>query len=230
VYSHRKLTLFQNATIRNFATESLTAIIHNSLAHTISNPLSTSQEPIQETETSENTQLTDDSTSSHATEAGSTTEPQQQQQTDIKPSKQNQRNQTNNNKQQTDIKPYPPQTLDGRTLSMQELHVDAMQVKMLEALTELSKNSHNDVKDKTLNAVDTLLQSSGQTLNSGYIAFNFIYLFIFLCLIIIYYLLFHFFLYYFTNIYLKKRSRSWVAIGYIRKIQIILAKLVEVQD
>ncbi len=61
-----------------------------------------------------------------------------------------------------------PATQNGHVLSIKEQHVDAMQVKMLEALTELSKNPHNDVKEKTLYAVDTLLQSSGQTLNSGY--------------------------------------------------------------
>lgn len=72
--------------------------------------------------------------------------------------------------QPPDIAPsYPtPHSINGMPLSKHQLQIDAMQVKMLEALTELSKNNHNDVKEKTLNAVDMLLQSSGQTLNSGY--------------------------------------------------------------
>jgi hypothetical protein len=124
-----KSNSIQNATVRNFAVESLTAIIHNTLAHTISNPLPTLQDPTLEASLPK---LTEKALP-----------------------------------REDDTKHYP-QTLDGQWLSKQELYVDAMQVKMLEALTELSKNNHNDVKDKTLTAVVALLQSSGQTLNSGY--------------------------------------------------------------
>eukprot|EP00026_Physarum_polycephalum_P000282 Phypoly_transcript_00282.p1 GENE.Phypoly_transcript_00282~~Phypoly_transcript_00282.p1 ORF type:complete len:1756 (+),score=269.99 Phypoly_transcript_00282:745-5268(+) len=159
----------KNTTIRNFATESLTTIIHNSLAHTISNPLSISQEATDPPEMADDTQLTDESTQPNTLESESTTESKSQELPEGTDSPQTEAHNNSTSQQSTNnTKPYPPQTLDGRTLSMQELHVDAMQVKMLEALTELSKNSYNDVKDKTLNAVDTLLQSSGQTLNSGW--------------------------------------------------------------
>lgn len=143
----------QNTTIRNYAVESLAAIIHSSLAHTISNPLASSQE------------ITETNNEASASE------------------------ETNGEEKQVVIRepevldrPYPPQSLDGHKLSTQELFVDAMQVKMLEALTELSKNNHNDVKEKTLSAVDALLQSSGQTLNSGYVINYIPALFLFLIL------------------------------------------------
>ena len=181
------LILFQNTAIRNFAVESLTAVIHNSLAHTTSNPLITLQE------STKATSLTDDQpdvrqpadeptrTLSSPSELEAQSEPPQDA-SDVHPQDPHPSHTQSSNKQpntyspqittvqqQADnLKSYPPQSLDGRQLSIQELHVDAMQVKMLEALTELSKNNHNDVKDKTLNAVDTLLQSSGQTLNTGY--------------------------------------------------------------
>ena len=163
----------QNATIRNFSVESLTTIIHNSLAHTISNPLSASpqevpQEALQEFAKPElgiHNTLNDKTTPTdsiptqlHLSQSPNDTTAQNPTHTTT----------AQNTSSTGDTKPYPPLSLDGHQLSTQELHVDAMQVKMLEALTELSKNSHNDVKDKTLNAVDTLLQSSGQTLNSGY--------------------------------------------------------------
>jgi hypothetical protein len=166
--------------------ESLTAIIHNSLAHTISNPLPTLQDPTLETSPpkmpEKALQQTKASLSQGKTEPVTERNPQEQdenvQTTRVSDQQSNSQNTNENYAQNTaredDTKPYPPQSLDGHQLSKQELHVDAMQVKMLEALTELSKNSHNDVKDKTLNAVDTLLQSSGQTLNSGYSIVHFI--------------------------------------------------------
>lgn len=133
--------------------ESLASIIHASLAHTSTIPeqpqldiASTDQEPNHVPEENE-LQPAEDSRTSTAEDSA--------------------RTEGDLNKSTTLKRQLPPQSMDGHKLSKHELQVDAMQVKMLEALTELSKNNHNDVKDKTLTAVDTLLQSSGQTLNSG---------------------------------------------------------------
>jgi hypothetical protein len=159
--------------------ESLTAIIHNSLAHTIANPLSNSASvtlptPEGDTQQTELRQPETENPQQTATEPNQDNEQRTETIQETQATIQSETKETQNDTdkpltaqdQPSDSK-YPPQSLDGHTLSTQELHVDAMQVKMLEALTDLSEINHNDVKEKTLNAVDTLLQSSGQTLNSG---------------------------------------------------------------